>query len=75
MYLPFLQSMKNIPQMDLLFTAIVVLVNLKLAQSSIEQSLRELHHKLDMSSMNYMNEFYERKAARKKRSLDETERY
>ena len=67
--------MKNIPQMDLLFTAIVVLVNLKLAQSSIEQSLRELHHKLDMSSMNYMNEFYERKAARKKRSLDETERY
>ena len=75
MYLPFLQSMKNIPQMDLLFTAIVVLVNLKLVQSSIEQSLRELHHKLDMSSMNYMNEFYERKAARKKRSLDETERY
>ena len=67
--------MKNIPQMHLLFTAIVVLVNLKLAQSSIEQSLRELHHKLDMSSMNYMNEFYERKAARKKRSLDETERY
>ena len=67
--------MKNIPQMDLLFTAIVVLANLKLAQSSIEQSLRELHHKLDMSSMNYMNEFYERKAARKKRSLDETERY
>ena len=75
MYFLSLQNMKNIHQMDLVFTAIVVVVNLKLAQSSIEESLRELHHQLDMSSMNYINEFYERKAARKKRSLEETERY
>ena len=67
--------MKNIHQMDLVFTAIVVVVSLKLAQSSIEESLRELHHQLDMSNMNYINEFYERKAARKKRSLEETVRY
>ena len=67
--------MKNIHHLDLLFTAIVVLVSLKLAQSSLEEPLRELHHELDMSSMNYINEFYERKAARKKRSLEETERY